>query len=155
MDKLVEEKRTQKILLHSAKQKSVNLNHTDITNQLLNKIFCCFNSLCSLKLQIPSTKKHENNGKISPFEDECIFLKNTGLFDCHPYQKNIANSHFFTHNSHGSQFWVCQTLLAWAKYLCFASSPEEIWSIWKRSRISVFDSIAGFLKRKQWSTSPY
>lgn len=25
----------------------------------------------------------------------------------------------------------------------------------ERSRISVFDSIAGFLKRKQWSTSPY
>lgn len=94
MDKLVEEKRTQKILLHSAKQKSVNLNHTDITNQLLNKIFCCFNSLCSLKLQIPSTKKHENNGKISPFEDECIFLKNTGLFDCHPYQKKHCQQPF-------------------------------------------------------------
>ena len=126
-------KRTQKILLHSAKQKSVNLKHIDTTNQLLNRIFCCFKSLCSLKLQIPSTKKHKNNRKTSPFR-RCIFLKNTGNFDCHRViliKKNIANRHFFTHKYHGSQFWVCQTPLAWAKYLCFASSPEEMWSIWK------------------------
>ena len=82
----MEEKRTQKILLHSAKQKSVNLKHRDTTNQLLNRIFCCFKSICSLKLQIPSTKKHKHNRKASPFR-RCIFLKNTGHFDCHPHQK--------------------------------------------------------------------
>lgn len=77
----MEEKRTQKILLHSAKQKSVNLKHIDTTNQLLNRIFCCFKSLCSLKRQIPSTKKHKNNRKASPFR-RCIFLKNMGNFAC-------------------------------------------------------------------------